>query len=72
VSNSLFAQRSILTSLVCQDSPELSAATAVWLSKEPRPWLNGRYVAANWDTDELEAMKDDIVTDDKLKFHMIV
>jgi hypothetical protein len=57
---------------VCQDSPELSAATAVWLSKEPRPWLNGRYVAANWDTDELEAMKDGIVAEDKLKFHMIV
>jgi NAD(P)-dependent dehydrogenase (short-subunit alcohol dehydrogenase family) len=28
--------------LVCIDLPDLSAAMTVWLSKEPRPWLNGR------------------------------
>ena len=32
--------------LVCVDSPDLSAAMAVWLSKEPRPWLNGRCKSA--------------------------
>ena len=34
----------VLTSviLVCIDSPDLSAGMAVWLSREPRPWLNGR------------------------------
>lgn len=57
---------------MCNDTPELSAAMAVWLAKEPRPWLNGRYIASNWDVDELEAMKDDIVKGDKLKFHMVV
>jgi hypothetical protein len=45
---------------------------AVWLAKEPRPWLSGRYVAANWDVDELEAQKDEIVKKDKLIFHMVV
>lgn len=55
-----------------KDSPELCAGMAVWLSKEPRPWLNGRYVAANWDTDELEKKKDEIVEGDKLKFRMVV
>ena len=54
------------------DSPDLCAAMAVWLSKEPRPWLNGRYVSVHWDTDELEAKKDEIVADDKLMFHMVV
>ena len=58
--------------LVSKDSPELCAGMAVWLAKEPRPWLNGRYVAANWDVDELEGKKDEIVEGDKLKFRMVV
>ncbi|KAF1989951.1 NAD(P)-binding protein [Aulographum hederae CBS 113979] len=57
---------------VCVDSPELPAAMAIWLSKEPRPWLSGRYVSAQYDTDELEAKKDEIVKGDKLKFKMVV
>lgn len=34
--------------------------------------LNGRYVSATWDVDELEAMKDEIVEGDKLKFRLVV
>jgi len=45
---------------------------AVWLVKEPRPWLSGRYVASNWDVDELTAKKDEIVEGDKLKFCMVI
>jgi NAD(P)-dependent dehydrogenase (short-subunit alcohol dehydrogenase family) len=58
--------------LVSKDSPELCAGMAVWLAKEPRPWLNGRYVAANWDLDELEGKKYEILEGDKLKFRMVV
>lgn len=58
--------------LVLRDSPSLSASMAVWLSKEPRPWLSGRYVASNWDVDELEAQKDEILEGDKLKFRMVI
>jgi hypothetical protein len=29
-------------------------------------------VIANWDVEELEAMKDDIIMEDKLKFRMAV
>ncbi|KAF2103964.1 NAD(P)-binding protein [Rhizodiscina lignyota] len=54
------------------DSPDLCGAMVVWLTKEKRPWLSGRYVAALWDTDELEAQKDEIVEQDKLKFRMVV
>lgn len=54
------------------DSPALCADMAVWLAKEPKPWLNGRYVASNWDVDELEGMKPEIVEKDKLKFRMII
>jgi hypothetical protein len=57
---------------VSSDSPDLCAAMAVWLSKEPRPWLNGRYVSVHWDTDKLEAKKDEIVADDKLMLRMVV
>ena len=57
---------------MCADSPNLSAAMAVWLAKEPRPWLNGRYVASNWDVEELQARRDEIANIDVLKFRMVV
>lgn len=44
----------------------------VWLTKERREWLSGRYVASNWDVDELEAQREEIVKEDKLKFRMVV
>ncbi|EXJ72587.1 uncharacterized protein A1O5_03733 [Cladophialophora psammophila CBS 110553] len=43
-----------------------------WLTRERREWLSGRYLSVTWDVDELEAMKDDIVREDKLKFRMVV
>lgn len=54
------------------DTPELCAGFVVWLTKGQRAWLNGRYVSATWDVDELEAKKDDIVKGDKLKLRMVV
>ncbi|KAF2111161.1 hypothetical protein BDV96DRAFT_472314, partial [Lophiotrema nucula] len=48
--------------------PELSAHMLVWLTKERRKWLSGRYVACTWDVDELEEKKDEITEEDKLKF----
>jgi hypothetical protein len=44
----------------------------VWLTKGQRTWLSGRYVSATWDVAELEAMKDEIVKDDKLKQRLVV
>jgi NAD(P)-dependent dehydrogenase (short-subunit alcohol dehydrogenase family) len=43
-----------------------------WLTKERREWLNGRYLAVTWDVDELEAKKDEIIKEDKLKFKMTI
>ena len=54
------------------DTPELCAGFAVWLTKGQRAWLNGRYVSATWDVDELLAKKDEIVKGDKLKLRMVV
>ncbi|KAI0399239.1 hypothetical protein F4802DRAFT_56159 [Xylaria palmicola] len=54
------------------DEPALPAHTIVWLSSQHRPWLNGRFISVNWDMEELESKKDQIVKDNSLKFRMIV
>ena len=54
------------------DTPVLAGDTIVWLTKERRQWLSGRYVSCNWDVTELEAKKDEIVKGGKLKVRMIV
>jgi hypothetical protein len=57
---------------VLTDDPGICGGFCVWLTSERRDWLSGRYITANWDTEELEAMKDDIIKEDKLKFRMTV
>jgi NAD(P)-dependent dehydrogenase (short-subunit alcohol dehydrogenase family) len=49
------------------DTPELAGDTMVWLTRERREWLNGRFVNANWDMGELEGMKGRIVEGDLLR-----
>lgn len=55
-----------------QDDEGLCGAFLVWLTKERREWLSGRYISATWDVEELEAMKEEILKDDKLKMRMVV
>ncbi|KIX95936.1 uncharacterized protein Z520_08191 [Fonsecaea multimorphosa CBS 102226] len=52
--------------------PELPADTLVWLTRERRDWLAGRYVNAPWDMQELEGKKDEIVEKDLLKLKLQV
>ena len=54
------------------DDVTLAGAFLVWLVKEKRAWLSGRYLSANWDVDELESKKESIVSEDKLKMRMVV
>lgn len=54
------------------DTPALAADTLVWLCKERRAWLAGRYVSCTWDMPELEAKREEIVREDKLKMRMVV
>jgi putative intracellular protease/amidase len=49
-----------------KDTADLCGGTAVWLSSGDRQFLSGRYVAANWDVEELEARKEEIVQDNLL------
>lgn len=55
-----------------QDDAGLCGAFLVWLTKEKREWLSGRYVSANWDVEELQGMREQIVKGDKLKMRMVV
>jgi hypothetical protein len=56
---------------VFTESAELSADTIVYLTRERREWLGGRYVNCTWDMPELMAQKDEIVKDDKLKVRLV-
>lgn len=55
-----------------QDDPRLAADTIVWLAKQRRSWLSGRYISSTWDMAELEARKTEIVDQDLLKFRLKV
>lgn len=50
----------------------LAGGFCTWLTNGPKPYLSGRYLSVHWDVDELEAKKDEIVNDDKLKFRLAV
>ena len=52
------------------DKPELSADTLVYLTRERREWLAGRYVSVAWDMEEFLGRKDDIVARNLLKVRM--
>ena len=54
------------------DTPEVAAHTILWLVKEHREWLGGRYISCQWDVDTLLAKKQEIVDGDKLKVKMVV
>jgi hypothetical protein len=47
---------------------ELGCNVCVYLCTPRAEYLNGRYMAASWDIDELEAKKDEILEGDLLKF----
>ena len=53
------------------DTPEVSADTVVFLTRERRTWLAGRYIDTTWDMPELLARKQEIIDGDKLKMRMV-
>lgn len=57
---------------ILTDKPELAADTVVWLAKERREWLAGRYISSTWDMEELEGMRGEIEGTDKLRMRMVV
>ncbi|KAK4992702.1 hypothetical protein LTR66_006213 [Elasticomyces elasticus] len=57
---------------VLVDTPQLSADSIVWLTKEKRDWLAGRYVSCTWDMEQLLEKKEQILKGDLLKVRMAV
>jgi len=51
---------------------ELPGGFAVWLTKERRDWLSGRFLNANWNVEELEAKREEIVSRDLLRMRLVV
>lgn len=58
--------------VVLTDTPELAADTLVWLAREKREWLAGRFVSASWDMEELERKKEDVVQRNLFKFRVLI
>ncbi|CAM1504951.1 Fc.00g025420.m01.CDS01 [Cosmosporella sp. VM-42] len=57
---------------VLTDTVELAADTLVWLSRERRDWLSGRFATVGWDMEQLEQKKEDILQRNLLKFRMVI
>lgn len=51
---------------------EMAADTMVWLCRERREWLMGRYVNAPWDMERMLAARESIVEGDLLKLRLAV
>jgi len=54
------------------EEPRLPADTLVWLTREKREWLAGRYVSVPWDMQELLDKREEIVEKDLLKLKLTV
>ncbi|KAF2683406.1 NAD(P)-binding protein [Lentithecium fluviatile CBS 122367] len=54
------------------DTAELAGGFCVWITAEARRWLAGRYLAATWDVEKLESMREEIVDGDKLRVRLVV
>ncbi|KAI0486310.1 NAD(P)-binding protein [Xylaria cf. heliscus] len=57
---------------IFKDTPELAGDTLVWLARERREWLSGRFVSVTWDMRELEQKREEIVSKDLLKMRLTV
>ncbi|TKA77548.1 hypothetical protein B0A49_02775 [Cryomyces minteri] len=57
---------------VLTDTPEVAADTIVFLTRERREWLAGRYVSCTWDMEEFLAKRAEIEKGDLLKVRMAV
>ncbi|KAL4788604.1 hypothetical protein BJX76DRAFT_344737 [Aspergillus varians] len=57
---------------VLTDTPELAADTLVWLARERRDWLAGRFVSVSWDMEELEQKKQDVLQRNLFKFRVVI
>ncbi|KEF52959.1 uncharacterized protein A1O9_10865 [Exophiala aquamarina CBS 119918] len=53
-------------------TPQMCADTIVWLARERKEWLAGRFVFGPADMEELAAKKNEIVEKDLLKLKLVI
>lgn len=53
-----------------KDTPELSGAVCVYLTTSEADYLQGRYLHANWDTEQLLQRQDEILGKDLFKMQL--
>lgn len=56
---------------VFTETVDLAADSIVWLVKEERKWLNGRYINVTWDMGEVEGKAGEILEKDLLKVKFV-
>ncbi|PVH90206.1 hypothetical protein DM02DRAFT_548265, partial [Periconia macrospinosa] len=49
-----------------KDTPSLSASWTLFLSTPRAEWMRGGVLSVNWDIEEMEAHKDEIISDNLL------
>ncbi|CAN8102496.1 unnamed protein product [Discula destructiva] len=54
-----------------KDTPALPAATALYLTLPRAKYLSGRFINAQWDMEELEGLRERIVSEDLLKMRVL-
>ncbi|KAM7214278.1 C-factor [Rhypophila decipiens] len=54
------------------DKPQLAGDWMVWFCDQKGEWLAGRFVFVNWDVEELQQRKEEVVEKNLLKFRMAV
>lgn len=57
---------------VFTETTEICGDSLVYLTKEKRDWLAGRYINCTWDMPELMMKKEEIVKGDKLKVRLVL
>lgn len=53
------------------DTPELVGGVGVWLATDAASFLTGRYIASNWDVEELQERNEEILKENKLTMALV-
>ncbi|KAK8131818.1 short chain dehydrogenase [Apiospora sp. TS-2023a] len=70
VDTDVFRRSGATPDMMAMDSPKLFAGFSLWLTLPEAKFLNGRFVWANWDIEELKLKKEEITSSTNLTFNM--
>lgn len=66
VDTDIFRKSGATPDTLAMDSPKLAAGFSLWITLPEAKFLTGRFVWANWDVDELQAMEKELTSGSKL------